>query len=1006
MPGWSGLGLGLLPFMASVIFFINFSRRLRGAEGALGRAVLLAAIPFSIGQLCLAQASLGGGSREFIAAHHLIAAAFLLPAAGAASDLLRAVDRQRADSDRLLMRRVLDVLPPQVIVLDDNGRCLLCNRPATETLPPDLGPAPAGLQHVPAWAANLANQDDSLVAVADSRGSLRTLKIRARQIESPADGCRLRVLTATDVTEFQRVQSALEERLRFSRTLMDTIPLPVFCKDAAGLYSDCNHAFEKFFGKSRAEVVGLGIGQVFPAANVPFLRSADCDLLERGGYQEYETRIARADGDLRTIRSHKMAFADASGRPAGLVGVIYDLTDQLAVERALRESEQRLRACLDSAPDGIFVADASGHYLDANPAGCAMLGRTREALLGLDLREIVAPESREDVAAHFARVRQEGSATGEIVVLRGDGTTVWIRIDAVKLDDGRCLAFCKDISARKRAELELAAREAQLREVLRNQGEGVVLLDADLRFTLANPAGESALGAAAGELIGRPLVDFLPSDARRRLEEDVWPNLAHGHTCFDLEVVRPDRSRRQLLVTAARQPAPDGAPGGILATFRDITERKAAEEALRASEERMRLILDQAHDAFISVDTAGVIRNWNIQAEQLFGWRRGEAVGRLLTETLRPEIDFAAPAAATTAAGECLSLGGQGLALETVVHARDGREIPVALTVWRVQVSGSELYNAFIRDQSEMLRERLERAHVEVQLRHAQKLEAIGQLASGIAHEINTPTQFVGDNVRFLGDAFGDLLMALRDHGALLEAASRLPATAEAAAGIAARLERIDLAYLTEEVPTAIRQSLEGIERVTSIVRAMKELAHPGDPDAMTATDLNRAVCNTITVSRNEWKYVSQLETELAPDLPPVPCLAGEINQVLLNLLINAAHAVAERFGGDGSRKGLIRVQTRHGDGWAEIAVSDNGAGIPAAVRSRIFEPFFTTKPVGKGSGQGLTIAHAVVVNKHRGSLTFESQEGRGTTFVVRLPLAPSNRTESQELEHEAHLVR
>lgn len=1004
--GWPWLGLRLLPCPAGVAFLIGFSRRVRGSESALGKAAILAAIPFSFSQAYLALASFGGGSREFIAAHHLLTAAFLLPAAGAVFDLLRAVDGQRADSDRLLMSRVLDALPPQVVVLDNSGRCLFCNRAAAETLPPDLGPAPDGLRRVPAWAANLASEDESLVAVADFRGAVQTLKITARQIESPVDGSRLRVLTAADVTEFQRIQSALEKRLSFSRTLMNTIPLPVFCKDAAGLYSDCNQAFEEFFGKTRAEVVGLGIGQVFPAADVSFLRGADCDLLQRGGYQEYETRIARADGSLRTIRSHKMAFSDEYGRPAGLVGVIYDLTDQLAAEQALRESEQRLRAYMDSAPDGIFVADASGRYLDVNPAGCAMLGLTRDAILARNIHGLMAPESRAAGAAHFARVLAEGSATGEVAALRGDGATVWLGIDAVKLADGRYLAFCKDISARKRAESELAAREAELREVLRGQGEGVVLLDADLRFSIANPAAESVLGTAPGRLIGRFLEDFLPPGARRRLEENVWPQLAQGRACFELEIVRPDRCRRQLLVTATRQTGSDGAPAGILANLRDITERKAAEDALRASEERMRLILEQAHDAYVSVDTAGVIRNWNLQAERLFGWRRGEAVGRLLAETLRPDVDFADPAALAAATGRCRGSGGQGLTLEAIVHARDGRAIPAALTVWRVEVAGAPFYNAFIRDQSEMLRERRERAHIEVQLRQAQKLEAIGQLAAGIAHEINTPTQFVGDNVRFLGDAFGDLLTALRAHGSLLDAAARLPAAAATAADVAAQLERIDLAYLMEEVPNAVRQSLEGIERVAAIVRAMKELAHPGDPGTMTAADLNRAVRNAVTVSRNEWKYVSQLQTELAPDLPPVPCLAGEINQVLLNLVINAAHAVADKYGADGSRKGLIRVQTRHGDGWAEIVVADNGAGIPAAVQPRIFEPFFTTKPVGKGSGQGLTIAHAVVVNKHGGSLTFESQENRGTTFVVRLPLAPSSRTESQEPEHETHSVR
>ncbi|RLB20288.1 MAG: histidine kinase, partial [Deltaproteobacteria bacterium] len=195
-------------------------------------------------------------------------------------------------------------------------------------------------------------------------------------------------------------------------------------------------------------------------------------------------------------------------------------------------------------------------------------------------------------------------------------------------------------------------------------------------------------------------------------------------------------------------------------------------------------------------------------------------------------------------------------------------------------------------------------------------------------------------------------------------------------------------------------QSLDGVERVTKIVRAMKEFSHPGSPEK-TPVDINHAIDNAITVAKNEWKYVADIETDLDPDLPPVPCLPADLNQVILNLIINAAHAIEKVVGNNGNRKGKIRVITRKDNGWAEIAISDTGCGIPDSIRHRIFDPFFTTKEVGKGTGQGLSIAHSIIVDKHGGTIDFESREGKGTTFTIKLPLGQGSSGEGSGLSQE-----
>jgi signal transduction histidine kinase len=219
----------------------------------------------------------------------------------------------------------------------------------------------------------------------------------------------------------------------------------------------------------------------------------------------------------------------------------------------------------------------------------------------------------------------------------------------------------------------------------------------------------------------------------------------------------------------------------------------------------------------------------------------------------------------------------------------------------------------------------------------------------------------------------------------LLQAAKDRTLSGEAIERVAAAAERADLGYLLEEIPKAIDQALEGISRVSKIVGAMREFSHPGTKEKV-LLNLNQAIENTIVVSRNEWKYVAELETDLDPSLPPVFCLPGEFNQVILNLIVNAAHAIGDVASKGGPEKGIIRVQTRSCPEWAEIRIEDTGTGIPESARSRVFDPFFTTKEIGKGTGQGLAIARSVIVDRHGGSIGFETEEGKGTTFIVRLP--------------------
>jgi two-component system NtrC family sensor kinase len=343
----------------------------------------------------------------------------------------------------------------------------------------------------------------------------------------------------------------------------------------------------------------------------------------------------------------------------------------------------------------------------------------------------------------------------------------------------------------------------------------------------------------------------------------------------------------------------------------------------------------------------------NREALQLLGYDRADLHRRGIAAVF-PEAK--ARLAAFFGASQCASLRE-----EVELLRMDGESLPVLLSVSAERDEEGRLRHLLLVGQDLRDRKRLE-----VELRHSQKLESLGQMAAGIAHEINTPMQFIGDNLGFVEQASQDLVALAEGRGA----------------------DGLDLDYLRRRVPRAIGRAREGVERVSRIVSAMRQFAHPGA--SREPADLNALVQNAVTVATHSFKYTADLELDLG-ELPAVPVVRGDLGQVLLNLIANAAHAMEEQYAAAGGR-GHLRIATRRIEGrdLAEIRVQDDGTGIPEAVKSRLFEPFFTTKPVGKGTGQGLALTRAIVVDRHGGELWVEDVQPHGTCFVIRLPLFPA----------------
>jgi PAS domain S-box-containing protein len=532
---------------------------------------------------------------------------------------------------------------------------------------------------------------------------------------------------------------------------------------------------------------------------------------------------------------------------------------------------------------------------------------------------------------------------------------------------------------------ELNARLATERDRLyvsvASMGDGLCLLDAGGRVEMANPAAERLLGTEPGGLNGQDLGDLVsgswPLEHEKRGPLRVLRDaMRSGGSCrFDDARFRTLKSEWLPVSFVLTAIDTSHSVRGSVLIFHDIRERKAAQDALRESESRFRAIFESAAVGIVRVDVDGKIADCNRAYCEMLRDDRESLVGQSVFARVHPdEVPDARERFERVKRGD-----------ESDPHLERRYVLGDGSMVWAMQTT------SFVRNRDGVpafaigvVENVTARKHLEISLRQAQKLEAVGRLAAGIAHEINTPVQFVGDSVYFLRDTVLDLFKLLERYRAFRQAASlSMP---DLAAELVEAETATDIDYLVDRMPKALDRALDGLDRVATIVRGMKEFAHPTQTEKA-PTDLNRAIETTLAIARNEYKYVAEIETEFG-ELPRVTCHVGELNQAFLNIIVNAAHAIGDVVQGtDG--KGRIRIRTWRDGDRVVIAVSDSGSGIPEAIRDRIFDPFFTTKEVGRGTGQGLAIARAVVVEKHQGELTFDTEFGRGTTFTIRLPIEP-----------------
>ena len=674
-------------------------------------------------------------------------------------------------------------------------------------------------------------------------------------------------------------------------------------------------------------------------------------------------------------------------------------TQHLQAAIDLRQANDYLENIFENSPDAIGIVDERGKFIKWNKMAAELHGYEFEDLK--DLRAFDLYADRGELDSILAELKTNGTVRKyEVKMKKKGGYTCAseISISLMKDSENRTLgSVCvardlsplkkafeqlqKEVAERQRMEDELRESERRFRDTLENIHLLAVSLDKQGQITFCNSFFKQLAGLNVEEILGRNWFDtFLPDEQRDSFRLIFTNAMEEGEipSHFEREIVTHHGERKLISWNNTILYDLQGKVIGATCIGQDISEARKAEEELRRTHTEMAQLLASIPSFLIGLSPDRRIIKWNSSAERTFGITADSMLG--------VSIDDCPINWDRQKVSEAISLcraNNAATRLDSFRFVRPGNK-PGFLSINISSIIGQSHGPSGMLLQGNDI---TERKVLESQLIQAQKLESIGQLAAGIAHEINTPAQYVGDNTRFLQQAFDDLEDVHKHYNGLLDAVRNGEATEDHIRAVEIAADKADLEYIKEEIPKAIRQSLDGIGRISKIVRAMKEFSHPGT-DEKTNMDLNKAIESTITVAGNEWKYVADMVTEFDPELPFIPCLPGEFNQVILNMIINATHAIADKAGKGQDGKGTITVSTHAQGRSAEIRIQDTGAGIREDIRSRIFDPFFTTKDVGKGTGQGLAIARSVIVDKHGGSIDFETEVGQGTTFIIKLPLS------------------
>jgi PAS domain S-box-containing protein len=855
-----------------------------------------------------------------------------------------------------------------------------------------------------------------------------------------------------EISNRKRVEGLLKQSEAKYREIIDTAQDAIISIDKDGIVIVWNKMAEKIFGYLKNEIIGQSITTIIPERYRKqhedgmhrFLNTCETKIIGK----TVEVSGITKKGIEVPIEMSLSFQKDIEDRYTFLA-IIRDIT-----EKQKREDEiRKLYSAIEQSPVSVVITDTKGDIEYVNKKFMKVTGYTYEEVIGKNPRVLKSGKTTPDVYKELWKtITSDKAWRGELCNKKKNGELYWeyVSISPVKNNEGiitHFIAVKEDITNQKQMDMfreqahlrlekinklqQLLLGHGSLEKKLKKITDSVVeLFDADFcRIWVIRPGDRCESGCihaavTEGHHVCRyrdRCLHLLSSSGRyTHIDGEVHSRVPFG--CYKIGLVAEGKKQKFLTNDVTHDPLihnndwaselglvsfagyqlspPHGETIGVMALFSkhiispdddrlmemlshstvQVIQDTTMEDMLRSSNKKLELLFSSIPSILIELTNDYKIRRWNTSAENIFGIAASDVIGRLFREcSIQWDWDLVFEKISLCQKSNCAILIDD---FKYKLH--DGNYGFLGITINTIKNGVDEQTGLLL-----LMKDVTEHKNLEQQLVHAQKLEAIGELAAGIAHEINTPTQFITDNTFFLQDAFSKTTTLLKKYSHLLDMNKEGSVTPELINELDDMARDIKLGYLIEEIPVAIRETQNGLGHVTEIVKSMKTFSHP-DGKEKVSVDINEMIKSTITVSKNEWKYVADIETDFDSNLPHVSCYPGALNQVTLNLLINATHAIEEVVNNGGGSKGIIRVSTHCKGDWAEIRISDTGAGIPEDIRSRIFEPFFTTKEVGKGTGQGLSIAHSVIVKKHNGKIDFVTEIGKGTTFKICLPVINS----------------
>ncbi len=771
------------------------------------------------------------------------------------------------------------------------------------------------------------------------------------------------------LAERKQLEETHQAQLGFLQTLIDTIPSPIFYKDRAGRYLGSNQTFENYLGLTRDQLVGKTVYDIAPKELADKYFEMDEALFDNPGVQVYESSLFYADGSRHEVVFNKATFTDKDGQVGGLVGVILDVTERKNSENMLTKREEFLSHIIDSIQDGISILDEELRIIRVNPV-IERRFADRMPIVGQKCCEGYHGRTEPCEPCPSLKTLQSGKPSFKIFSRVENETEIWLELRTFPLFDSQksrvmgVIEYTRDVTKRKQAEDALIAAEKKFRILVEQSLVGTYIIQ-DSKFAYVNPKMAEIFGYTQDDLTsGISHLDLTMENDRALAAENVRRR-SEGEVQsihYDFKGLRKDGVAVDIEVYGTSFDY-DGRPG-IIGTLLDVTERKRAEEALKESEERFHQIFAQNEDAIIlfRLDNFSVI-DANPTALNLYGLSRAEMI-ELHVQSLFRQGDFRKFINMIPKADHSRSFQLD----RTHITDKDGRKIIASVRGKILRLRNEYVVYCSIRDITEKVRLEEEIKTTQAKLIHTNKMTSLGMLVSGIAHEINNPNNYISVNASLLTEAWQDAAAILKRYH---------DENGEFSLGGLPFSEMLDL------TPRLFIGITEGSRRINAIINNMKDFVRSDNENLYGCVDINKIIQDAASILWHHiHKHTDNFHLSLGDALPPAKGNGQQIEQVIINLIMNSLQALPDKNCGV-----FVDTSLDQMNGCIAVTVRDEGSGMSRKVLERVTEPFFSTRIEEGGTGLGLYISSSII-KEHNGSLEFESAPGKGTTAMIRLPMA------------------